>query len=181
MERRHLTNADKSKIAHFLDQKENEAADACEKIKLCPRVVRRIKKSASDVRDRLRSNALVNFRRLLRAKYTVLDRRVNELVNFLRQQPLPVSLGILQVRSRYIAAELSLTDFKGSRGWVNRFIRHKGIHGCIKVIGKGHRRLNTGYMDRIEQIRLIARDYELKNIYNCDESGLVFTFISVVS
>ena len=87
-----------------------------------------------------------------------------------------VSMKFIQTRARMVASDLNLPNFKASRGWIKKYIRRHGIQSSIKLQGKGQAILPQNVAQRITKIQNIARDYELCNIYNQDESGLFYRF-----
>ena len=85
-----------------------------------------------------------------------------------------VSMKVIQTRARMVASDLNLPKFKESRAWMEKYIRRNGIQSSIKLHGKGQAILPENVAQRIAEIQNIARDYELCNIYNQDESGLFY-------
>ena len=116
----------------------------------------------------------MNVKRPLKAKHPILQARMSDFVKFLRTERMVVSLRVVQVRARMIAYTLSLKDFKASRRWVEKFIRRNGIQSSIKIHGKDNAKLPEEHRERIEEIKSIATQYKLSNIYNQDESGLFY-------
>ena len=171
--RRNLSNGEKEVVAHFLDQN-NSVREAMDKFKLIERVVRRIKKFKCEIRQRIRNGAPLSVSRPLRAKYPILEERVSDLVKFLRLQRMVVSMEVIQTRACMVASDLNLPYFEASRGWMEKFIRRDGIQSPMKLHGKGQAILPENVAQRIAEIQNIARDYELCNIYNQDESGLFY-------
>ena len=125
-QRRNLTMADKLKIAHCIE-KGQKIRTVCTRFNLDERVARRIGKSSTLIRDQVQNGAPINGKRPAKPKYLQIEEKTMMFVEFLRSQRLPVSLGIIQQRARMIANELGMTEFKASRGWVEKFVYRNGV------------------------------------------------------
>ena len=168
-----LTLADKMRVAHFLN-KDHSISQTAEKFGLSKRTVRRIRDNQSNYLAVEASGAHINSHRPLKARYPVIDQGVFEFAAFLRDQRIPVSLGLLQTRARMIAEKHNISAFRASRGWISRFLRRTGVQLSLKLHGKGGSSLPEGHSTRMSEIREISREYRLSNIYNEDESGLFY-------
>ena len=84
---------------------------------------------------------------------------------------LPVSGPLLQEKAKEIAAELNLKEFKASNGWLEAFRRRNNI-----VFGKMNG--ESGSIDAAvvadwkQKVPDLVDIYELRDIYNMDETGL---------
>ena len=116
----------------------------------------------------------LDVRRNLYAKYPILEQRLVEFILFARQQRLPMSSKILTTRALAIASELGIEGFHASNGWLEKFIRRSPVQTSFKLHGKGGSVLPSSHVERMEQIRDIAKHYHVSNIYNMDESGLFY-------
>lgn len=114
-QRRNLTNEGKVKLAHLLDSK-NSVSFLCRKFDLSERVVRRINKNKEVIRDRLRNGSPTSVKRSLYARFPLVEKEVIKFVDFIREQRIPLSLGIIQTRVKMIVQEFNQTEFKASRG-----------------------------------------------------------------
>lgn len=102
-----------------------------------------------------------------------LDELLLEWLSNCRSKNLPISGPILQESALQIAEQLGIEDFKASNGWLEKFRLRNNIV---------YRKLNgeaadcpmeeaTSWMETLPQ--MIA-EYEPKDVYNCDETGLLF-------
>ena len=110
----------------------------------------------------------MTVQRYLYAKHPVIEQRITEFVEFAREQRLPVSKTLIQERARMIARNLGLESFKASNGWFSRYLRRSNVQSSCNLHGKGNESIQTNHLDRIEEIRSIAAQYQLKNIWNMD-------------
>ncbi len=53
-------------------------------------------------------------------------------------------------------------------------MRRTGTQSSLELQGKGETELPTAQKELIDEIRAISSDYSLNNIYNEDESGLLY-------
>lgn len=102
-------------MAHFIDGGQIVSA-AMSKRELSETLVRRIKNKESFYRDRVRNGTPSTACRPLKPRFPVIDRGVTEFVSFFRDQRLPVSMSVIQERSRMAAHEHGVDGFKESRG-----------------------------------------------------------------
>ena len=91
----------------------------------------------------------------------------------MRAKGIPVSGPFLQEKARKIAERLKVEYFKASNGWLEKFkLRHninfKTISGESKSVDPEE------VLDWLENVKHICEGYEVKNIYNTDETGLLF-------
>ena len=103
--------------------------------------------------------------------------RINDLVwdwfCTVRSKNIPLSGPIIQEKALYFAQELGLDDFRASNGWLGRWKTRHSIK-AFKVSGE-----SAGVdIDTVEgfksKIPEFIENYEHRNIFNCDETGLYF-------
>lgn len=79
---------------------------------------------------------------------------------------------ILQKKAKQFADKFGITDFTASAGWLTNFKKRNNVHSYIKS-GEA---ASGPSLERIEEYRQeIAEklsEYELEDIYNCDETGI---------
>ena len=121
-----------------------------------------------------KNRVFLDVRRNLYATYPILEQRIVEFITFTRQQRLLVSSKLLTTRALTIASELDIEGFHASNGWLEKFIRKSPVQPSFKLHGKGGSVLPSSHVERMEQIRDIAKHYHVSNIYNMDESGLFY-------
>ena len=80
---------------------------------------------------------------------------------------------MLQECARKIATSLGMPDHTASEGWLQRFReRHSILFRTLSgEAGDVDSSIVTEWKDKLPQL---LKDYELKDIYNCDETGLIF-------
>lgn len=171
--RRNPTIGDKLKVLHFID-KEHSLKQTAEKYGISKWTARRIVNACTTLVEMDNSGSPIGVRRPLKGRIPDVECAVTEFVGFVRSQCLHITLNIIQERDRLSAEQQGITSFKASRGWVHRFIWRSGIHLSVNLNGKGGSPLPADHTERMIRIREITKEYQLRNIYNEDESGLLF-------
>ena len=106
----------------------------------------------------------------LRGHYDELD---NHWFVKIRGANMPVSGPLLQEKATHFAREMNITDFKASNGWLHRFKTRHNIT-CLKVCGEAGSVDKDVEEDWLSRVPDIIKDYDLKNIYNMDETGVFY-------
>ena len=172
--RRHnLTMEDKLKVLHWLE-KDHSYNQTSQKFKIGKRTVARIAKNREMLLSLDESRACLSGKRPFQPKHPEVEKRVTSFITFVRQQRLPVTLSLLRTRAKMAAGELGIYDFKASDGWIRRYRKRHGLGNSIRLHGKGDVHVSESALQRMEEIRKVMEDYELCNIYNQDESGLMY-------
>jgi hypothetical protein len=107
-------------------------------------------------------------------------KEINELtfswVEGARGRGLPISGPLLQEKALSFANILKIENFKASNGWLNKFCARKNI--VFRVISGESACVNQNDVnDWISRLPDIIINYEPRNIFNADETGLFFRAI----
>lgn len=111
-------------------------------------------------------------------RFTEVDKRVCQYVTSLRQQGLPVTRHILQMKALEISGELNIQDFKASFGWMRRMMRRNGF--TLRRRTSIAQKLPTDFEEKlIEYQRFIIGlrkqcNHLLSQIGNADETPVYF-------
>ena len=91
-----------------------------------------------------------------------------------RNQTIPISGPKIQEKARDYARQLNdVSDFRASNGWIDRFETRHNI-GASKLSGE-RASVDSATVDSWrERLAELTRDYEARDIYNIDETGLFF-------
>lgn len=91
----------------------------------------------------------------------------------MRAANVPISGPLLQERALCIAAAAGVSDFKASSGWLHKFKQRHNIN-CAVLSGEC-KSVNPETVSEFKsRLPDIISEYEPKNIFNADESGLFF-------
>ena len=90
-----------------------------------------------------------------------------------RARNIPISGPVIQAKALEIAKSLGNAEFKGSNGWLETFTHRYQI--SFRLLSGESAGVD---MDAVDSWRRalddIVQDYNLDDIYNCDETGLLF-------
>ena len=181
--RKILTVLQKKEICIFSDQNpaksQNEIAIHFSTVFECDVKRRTVGDIIADKKRWLSSDAINN---LPAAKYARKAKHANlETVLFnwfaaIRSQNIPVTEVILTEKAKAIGAQLGITEFSYSSGWLQKFKSRFGISN--KVISGESAGINPVL---INEGRLLAKQkitqYPLCDVYNLDETGLFYKIL----
>ncbi|EXX77942.1 hypothetical protein RirG_019310 [Rhizophagus irregularis DAOM 197198w] len=84
---------------------------------------------------------------------------------------LTINTDILREKAKYFAQQLEVYNFSVSNDWINKFKKHHNLKEYIKWGEAKSTPLET--LDKERGIlREIIKDYDLNDIFNCDETEL---------
>lgn len=105
-----------------------------------------------------------------------IDELLLEWLSNCRSKNIPISGPILQESALQIAEKLGIEDFKASNGWLEKFrTRHSIVFR--KVTGEAADCPKEEIDSWVETLSSKITDYDAKDVYNCDETGLFFRAI----
>ncbi|KAG0436269.1 Tigger transposable element-derived protein 6 [Dictyocoela muelleri] len=89
----------------------------------------------------------------------------------MRSENVTINADVLVSKATEIAKSLFISDFKASTGWLASFIKRnclksKKIYGEVSLVNDN---LLEGLIDTL---KIKISEYEEKNIFNCDKTGL---------
>ncbi|KAF0729976.1 Uncharacterized protein FWK35_00029960, partial [Aphis craccivora] len=97
-----------------------------------------------------------------------------------RSKSLPISEPIIQTEATKLAEKLGISDFKASNGWLDRFKRRHNI--ICKQINEEANDVNQDTVENWKRkLLVLIKEYEAKDIYNANETGLFFRGIPTKS
>ena len=91
----------------------------------------------------------------------------------MRTKDIPVSGPLLKEKARENAESLKVENFKASNGWLEKFKLRHNIN-FKKISGESKSVDPEEVSDWLEKLKHICEGYKVKNIYNTDETGLLF-------
>lgn len=90
-----------------------------------------------------------------------------------RQQNVPVSGILMKEKAKIYAEKLGIRDFRASDGWFDRFKKRNNIT-FRKICGESASVDNNVCIEWKQKLSEIIREYEFKNVFNADETGLFY-------
>ena len=86
----------------------------------------------------------------------------------------PVSQAAIVHKSLMLAERMGIEDFKGSNGWIEKFIRRNSIGHSVCLHGEAASSQAEQFVAEIDEIREKLKGFKPSNIYNQDEIGLFY-------
>ncbi|XP_061164992.1 tigger transposable element-derived protein 6-like [Saccostrea echinata] len=93
-----------------------------------------------------------------------------------RAQNIPISVEILKTKAKQFGTEMGITGFSYSNGWLSRFKMRHGISSQI-ISGESAGVDPQLISDGRQKAASVIKNYELKNVFNIDETGLFYRLL----
>ena len=141
---------------------------------LSQKTISNIKQSRHTVMELWNANCSSERRRRMRqTEYGEIDILTYKFFEMCRSKNIPVNGPLLQSKSKIIADALGIQNFVGSNGWLESFLsRHNIVFRTMT--GEANSMDQTAVEDWKRKLISICEGYELKNIFNADETGLFY-------
>lgn len=169
-----LELCDKLRFPYHLDRKERSVANLCREFRISYRTAVCIKRDRSNLMALDRNRVPLGVKRSLHARIPDVDKKVEEFIRFAWSHRLPVTMHLIQERALIKADEIGIPNFVASVGWFQKFLPCSPVQPFYSMHGRGGNVLPAGTANWMEQIRMKAPKFHLFNIYNMDESGLLY-------
>lgn len=105
--------------------------------------------------------------------YPQLEDKIYEWFIEARQKNVPVSGKLLQEKANSLAIELGCEKFTASNGWLFKFQRRHQIR-CINLHGTSSEVTVETVDTWVQHVKELCKEYERHNIFNLDETGLLY-------
>jgi len=122
------------------------------------------------------SNGNKDMKREVSQKFKEINDLLLSWFNGARSRGIPISGPLLQEKARHFAELLKIENFKASNGWLNKFCHRNNIV-FRAICGESASVNENDVSDWTSKIADIIGNYEPRNIYNADETGLFFRAI----
>ena len=169
-----LTLKEKVNVIKGLDCGKTQSALSKE-FNVSRKTVQNILKRKAELMSSYNENEPADRKRRATCKFSEIDASVWEWFKKMRSQNKPIDGPTIQAKALEFARELRIQEdsFKASNGWLSSWrARHNVTYGSIT--GEGAAVDLTAVADWKMKIPELTNGYEQKDIYNLDETGLVF-------
>lgn len=114
-------------------------------------------------------------KRFAKGEFPDLENALVKWMNQARNSNVPVGGQILREKAKFFATRLGISneDFRCSDGWFDRFKKRNNIK-FKKVCGESASVSTELCSEWKAKLKTIIQEYEAKNIFNADETGLFF-------
>jgi predicted transcriptional regulator len=116
-------------------------------------------------------------KRLRSGKFVDLESELNARIEESIGGNIPITGTLVQNIAKDVAKDRNISGFKASNGWLNRYKKRESL-STQKVCGESNSVSSTIIEDwKNNKLSAILKDYEPKNIFNCDEFGLFYKML----
>lgn len=130
-----------------------------------------ILKNRDMIIEEYESNIAIDRKRV--TNLNLMDEKIYTWFCAAREKQIPMSGPILQEKANDVAKDVGLTDFKASNGWLEKWKKRHNIKQ-FNVSGESAD-VNPATVDSWKEVlRELLTDFELRDVYNMDETGLFF-------
>lgn len=171
----HLTVDQRSQILQLLDDGSSERACA-KKFNVGKGTINRLKRSRETI-ETLTKEGDTNLKKrknsVMRPKFKEIEEIVVKFLSIVRERGLAVTGPMLRSLAEREARKRGITNFQASEGWLSKVKRRHGIIGKY-LSGE------AGGVDKVtaekwkEDLPKIISGYHPSDIYNCDETALLY-------
>jgi len=172
--RRSLTKKQQGKLKQDIELGISKA-NIIEKYMISERTYFRIKKSDEIGIDATSDNGLTT-RKIYQTKYIDINISTVSWINECEKYGVPVNIGMIKSAALNFAKKRKQIQFKASNGWFGRLCDRFGLRSRV-IQGEelsadidAAKLFQANYHD-------ITKDYEVRNIFNVDETGLFFKML----
>ncbi|XP_029730316.2 tigger transposable element-derived protein 4-like [Aedes albopictus] len=169
-----LTIAQRINIIDEFEAGGSKVSDIARRFRVPQSTVSTILKNREKWRQKKLQNGNLQGKRAKAPVDGRLERAVIIFVSQARQSNIPLSGQIIRQKACQLAEKLGVTDFKGSSGWLFKFLKRHKI-SFKKLCGESaavDTSMAKNWMTNV--LPEIIREYEAKDIYNADETGLFY-------
>ena len=144
------------------------------KYKKSRRQMARIKKMKVEIKAQAQSEDKLDTFKLVTLRYPIIDREVYKIVKWIRLQRLPVSALIIRAQATVVAQNNLIQSFNASPGWIQKFVTRNRIQRSVKLHGSAGSVYSTHFDEPMTFVRSLIRKFNPDNVYNADETGLLY-------
>lgn len=124
--------------------------------------------------ENFESKGMLGSRKRLReSKHPELESVLLHWFKQVRDENIAINGPILKAKAEQFAKKMKIENFVCSEGWLNRFKDRHGI-AFRAISGESGCVPNANVVEWKKDLHILIKDYEAKNIFNVDETGLFY-------
>lgn len=167
-----ITIAKKLKIIEEVSNGRRKV-DVAREYKISPGTLSCILKNKEAFMLKEQSCENLKVRKMRRCKSELLNSAVLQFFKNTRAAKIPVSGIMLKEKAKLYAEKMSISNFAASDGWLSKFKKRHNI-SFKKICGESADVSQECVNDWLKQLPVLIKDYELRDIFNFDETGLFY-------
>ena len=125
-----------------------------------------------ELRKKKMDNVGAKFR-VIKSKFSEINHLMLLWFKMARDKNIPVSGHMLRAKANPFAEELNIENFQASEGWLSKWKQRNGIQQ-FKACGERGDVSDEAVTEWKEKIEEICMGYDMKNVFNCDETALFY-------
>jgi hypothetical protein len=172
--RRNLSLAEKIELIKYVSGPNVSYRDASKKFKVSVGSISNIFNRREHYEKMWGEN--INKRRVKEkrpSRFDDLNSSVWEWFIHVRALGLPLSGPLIQGKAKEVARDMGIEDFKASNGWLEAFQKRHNV--SLKAISGESHDVNPATVEEwLERLPSLLAGFEPKDVFNCDETGLLF-------
>ncbi|KAM3936770.1 tigger transposable element-derived protein 4-like [Leptodactylus fuscus] len=112
-----------------------------------------------------------------KAKHEELENILMKWINQARAAGINIDGSVVREKANTLAAKMNVKDFVASSGWFTRFKERNSLSYCVAAGESGAVDVATVETWTTEQLPKILEKYDLKDVFNTDETGVFFNLM----
>lgn len=168
-----LTLDEKVKVIQDVERGTKRKCDIAKEYGILPNTLSSFLKNKNTIMENWNQKNRKCRKRVRTAEYPAVDDCVLKWFKQARDQVIPLSGTIIRAKAEEFAEKLDIRDFKASTGWFSGFKDRNAI-SFRNVCGESES-VSSSLVDKWQvDLKKIIENYQPKNIFNVDETGLFF-------
>lgn len=170
----HLSLKDKIEIINVSAREKSSVRELATRFKIGKTQVSDILKKKNELLDKWSHHGNIHTQKSFPKTIGLdIDNLTYEWFCRARAAKIPMSGPLIREKALEVAKSLGATDFKASVGWLDKFKLRHSI-SWKSVSGEGGSVDDDVVTEWTGKLKDLCADYDPKNIFNCDETGLFF-------
>ena len=131
--------------------------------------IEKLRNEQGEIPDHLKKRKIVQ----INPQYEDIENAAVSFIELARERGMSVTGPMLMELGKREATKRGINNFKASEGWLDKVKKRHGIVGK-NLSGEAAAVDKILVRNWMEELPDILKEYEMKDVFNCDETGLIF-------